>query len=47
MSALTNLWNNYTVDFSTAQKVIVAIVLGAIVIIALTAIVLVIMEFTA
>jgi len=47
MSALTNLWNNYTVDFSTAQKVIVAIVLGAIVIIALTAIVLVIMEFAA
>ena len=45
MSALTNLWNNYTTDFSTAQKVIVAIVLGAIVIIALTAIVLVIMEF--
>jgi len=45
MSALTNLWNNYTLEFSTAQKVIVAIVLGAIVIIALTAIVLVIMEF--
>ncbi len=47
MSALTNLWNNYTTDFSMAQKVIVAIVLGAIVIIALTAIVLVIMEFAA
>lgn len=45
MNALTNLWNNYTLEFSTAQKVIVAIVLGAIVIIALTAIVLVIMEF--
>lgn len=45
MSALTNLWNNYTLEFSTAQKVIVAIVLGAIVVIALTAIVLVIMEF--
>ncbi|MEG9326512.1 hypothetical protein SAMN04488034_102212 [Salinimicrobium catena] len=45
MSALTNLWNNYTTDFSTVQKVIVGIVLGAIVIIALTAIVLVIMEF--
>lgn len=45
MSALTNLWNNYTVDFTTAQKVIVAIVLASIVIIALTAIVLVIMEF--
>jgi len=46
MSALTNLWNNYTMEFSTAQKVIVAIVLGAIVLIALTAIVLVILEFT-
>lgn len=45
MSALTNLWNNYTMEFSTAQKVIVAIVLGAIVLIALTAIVLVILEF--
>lgn len=45
MSALTNLWNNYTMEFSTAQKVIVAIVLGAIILIALTAIVLVIMEF--
>ncbi|MFD0975837.1 hypothetical protein [Salinimicrobium gaetbulicola] len=46
MSALTKLWNNYTLEFSTAQKVIVAIVLGAIVIIAFTAIVLVILEFT-
>lgn len=47
MSALTNLWNNYTVDFSMAQKIIVGIVLGAIIIIALTAIVLIIMEFAA
>lgn len=46
MSALTKLWNNYTLEFSTAQKVIVAIVLGAIVIIAFSAIVLVILEFT-
>lgn len=45
MSALTNLWNNYTMEFSTAQKVIVAIVLSAIVLIAFTAIVLVILEF--
>lgn len=45
MSALTNLWNNYTMEFSTVQKVIVGIVLGAIVLIALTAIVLVILEF--
>lgn len=44
MSALTNIWNNYTVEFSTAQKVIIAIVLGMIFIIALMAIVLVIME---
>lgn len=44
MSALTNLWNNYTMEFSTAQKIIVGIVLGAIVLIALTAIVLVVME---
>lgn len=44
MSALTNIWNNYTVEFSTAQKVIIAIVLGMIFIIAMLAIVLVIME---
>lgn len=44
MSALTNLWNNYTLEFSTAQKVIIAIVLAMIFIIALFAIYLVIME---
>ncbi len=44
MSVLTNIWNNYTVEFSTTQKVIIAIVLGMIFIIALLAIVLVIME---
>lgn len=44
MSILTNIWNNYTVEFSTTQKVIVAIVLGMILLIALLAIVLVIME---
>lgn len=44
MSILTNIWNNYTVEFSTTQKVIVAIVLGMIFVIALFAIVLVIME---
>ncbi|MHA6280283.1 hypothetical protein ACXYMT_08885 [Salinimicrobium sp. CAU 1759] len=44
MSVLTNIWNNYTVEFSTAQKVIIAIVLGMIFLIALLAIVLVIME---
>ncbi|NJW51347.1 hypothetical protein [Salinimicrobium oceani] len=46
MNALTNIWNNYTVEFSTAQKVIVAIVLGLIILVALLAIVLVILEFT-
>lgn len=46
MNALTNIWNNYTVEFSTTQKVIVAIVLGIIFLIALLAIVLVILEFT-
>ena len=45
MNAFTTLWKNYTVEFSTAQKVIVAIVLGVIFITALLAIVLVIMEF--
>lgn len=45
MSALTNWWNNYTMEFSITQKVIVGIILGAIVFIALTAIVLVTMEF--
>lgn len=44
MSALTNIWKNYTVEFSTTQKVIIAIVLGMIFLIALMAIVLVIME---
>lgn len=46
MNPLTNIWNNYTVEFSTAQKVVIAIVLGMILIIALMAIVLVILEFT-
>ncbi len=46
MNALTSLWKNYTVEFSTVQKVIVAIVLGVILITALMAIVLVILEFT-
>ncbi|WP_156879151.1 hypothetical protein [Salinimicrobium xinjiangense] len=45
MNALTNIWNNYTVEFSTTQKVIVAIVLGMIFLIAILAIVLVILEF--
>lgn len=44
MNALTNLWNNYTHEFSTVQKVIIAVVLTMIVLIALFAIYLVIME---
>ncbi|MCC8358865.1 hypothetical protein [Salinimicrobium sediminilitoris] len=44
MSVFTNIWNNYTVEFSTTQKVIITIVLGMIFLIALLAIVLVIME---
>lgn len=46
MNALTSIWKNYTLEFSTAQKVIIAIVLGIIFLIALMAIVLVILEFT-
>lgn len=45
MSALTNLWNNYTTDFSVAQKVVIAVVLGIIFFTALMAIVLVVLEF--
>ncbi len=44
MNALTNIWNNYTVEFSTVQKVIIAVALSVILLIALFAIVLVIME---
>ena len=46
MNALTNLWENYTHDFSTVQKVIIAIVLGFIMVIASMAIVLIILEMT-
>lgn len=46
MNALTNIWNNYTQEFSTAQKVIVGIVLAMIVLIAFMAIVLIFLEFT-
>ena len=45
MNALTNIWNNYTIDFSTIQKVIIAVVLGIIFITSIMAIVLVVMEF--
>lgn len=44
MSALTNIWNNYTLEFSTVQKIVIGVVLGMIFLIALMAIVLVIME---
>lgn len=44
MSALSNIWNSYTLEFSTLQKVIIAIVLGIIVCTALMAFVLVFLE---
>ncbi|MFV8838920.1 hypothetical protein [Salinimicrobium soli] len=46
MSALTNIWKNYTHEFSTVQKVIIGIVLGVIFLTAIYAIVMVILEFT-
>ena len=45
MSTLVNIWNNYTHEFSTIQKVIIALVLGVIILTALMAFVLIIMEF--
>lgn len=44
MSTLSNIWKNYTHEFSTVQKVIIAVVLGFIVFVAAMAIVLIIME---
>lgn len=46
MNGLTSLWNSYTTEFSTVQKIIIAVVLGFIVFVALMAIVLLILEFT-
>lgn len=46
MTVLTNIWNNYTVEFSKLQKVVVGIVLAMIISIATFAIVLLIMEVT-
>ena len=46
MSALTNIWKNYTHEFSTVQKVIIGIVLGVIFLTTIYAIVMVILEFT-
>lgn len=46
MSTLSNIWNNYTLEFSTIQKIIIAIVLGVIILVALAAFVLIILEFT-
>ena len=44
MKALTNIWNNYTLEFSTAQKVVIGIILGIIFLTALLAFILVILE---
>lgn len=44
MDDLLNLWTNYTAEFSTVQKVIIALVLTFIVCAALLAVVLLFME---
>ncbi|HET8752747.1 MAG TPA: hypothetical protein VFM59_00170 [Salinimicrobium sp.] len=44
MEALNNMWKNYTLDFSFAQKVIVGTILGIILGIATMAVVLLIIE---
>lgn len=46
MGTLTNIWKNYTIEFSTAQKVVIGVVLAFIMCVALLAIVLLIMEMT-
>lgn len=46
MDALINMWTNYTGEFSTVQKVIIAVVLAFILCVALMAVVLLIMELT-
>ncbi len=46
MNALLNLWSNYTAEFSTIQKVIIALVLTFIVCVAMLAIVLLFLELT-
>lgn len=46
MNALTNIWSTYTAEFSTIQKVIIAIVLTFIVSVAFLAIVLLFLEIT-
>ncbi|WP_424493811.1 hypothetical protein [Salinimicrobium sp. GXAS 041] len=44
MNALISLWSNYTAEFSTLQKVIIALVLTFIVCVAILAIVLLFLE---
>ena len=46
MSTLGSIWRNYTIEFSTAQKVVIGVVLAFIVCVALLAIVLLILEMT-
>lgn len=46
MNALTNIWSTYTAEFSTIQKVIIAIVLTFIVSVAFLAVVLLFLEIT-
>lgn len=46
MSTLNNIWRNITIDFTTAQKVVIGVVLAFILCVAIMAIVLLIMEFS-
>lgn len=46
MNALVDMWSAYTEEFSTVQKVVIAVVLAFILCIAVLAIVLLIMELT-
>ena len=44
MEALTHIWEEFTQEFSQAQKIIVGIVLAFIVVVALSAVVLLILD---
>ena len=46
MNALTNIWKNYTLEFSPIQKAIIAVVLAVIFLTAISALVLVALELT-
>lgn len=46
MNAFNSIWKNYTTEFSTVQKIVIAVVLGFILFVALMAVFLLIMEFS-